>query len=476
MTIVDEAKKLEKIEDFYSQAREILNIVNDNIKGFHYVNGYNLLEYDEESEQRDITIYGHSRIAEVNARKKQLIIELSRAGEYAIKYILSLKQMEDYPQQTYEEFLKKAIYSIGEKGVGNTYINQYHVDQSAVDDIKLEKEKHKLQPLHDYSYLFYILKRMYPDLSDKVYESFIMSIKSFYIEKSYFDEEIKQIMTCFPQIEWASSTNVHADIQNSYIEEYDKIRNESGDAFIRLRYIENNEDNKQYDLESVLYYINYLIFHIELIHDMNHNDIHQNISLAYSKSKFLDLAHRYVSDKISKANPKLSMIFYGQHKNEYEEEFGRVDKAFEIIGKYYNPILPSLNVSQIRVYEELSGSKMDFATIYQNIVNNVMSFEKVPQLFGKIPLLLSTENTNRILNVLRSNGMEDSNILSVDSAIFCIPYDVFSRIMEKMHHNGESLLIDNQLNENIFKYLDVERLEKGYEQNGPPPLPIRRHL
>ena len=80
----------------------------------------------------------------VAARKKQLLIQLGRVGEYALKYILLLKQMELVPDQTYEEFMNNTLYTLGEKNptqrnsTSGFYINNHHLTLDVFDDIKSE--------------------------------------------------------------------------------------------------------------------------------------------------------------------------------------------------------------------------------------------------------------------------------------------------------------------------------------------------
>ena len=146
MEIKDFEEKIKYAMDFYEQAIEINNMVHDSIRGFHYLYGYNF--YDE----RDVNNAEKKKLIE--RRRRQLLIELGRVGEYAIKYLLLMQQINNYPNQTFDEFKSKTLYSIAEKGVRNTYINQYHMDPNIINEILIAKDEHKLQPLHDYSYLF----------------------------------------------------------------------------------------------------------------------------------------------------------------------------------------------------------------------------------------------------------------------------------------------------------------------------------
>ena len=153
-------------------------MVHDSIRGFHYLYGYNLQE-GKESE-----IENPEKAKLVNKRKRQLLIELGRVGEYAIKYLLLMQQIQKYPNQSFDEFKQKTLYSMGEKGVRKTYVNQYHLDTDIVDEIIYAKEQHSMQPLHDYSYLFTILEKMYPNVVKNLQDNLLLEIKAQYCPKN----------------------------------------------------------------------------------------------------------------------------------------------------------------------------------------------------------------------------------------------------------------------------------------------------
>ena len=84
--IRDYDRKMEVVLDFYDQAQEILSMVHDDIKGFHYLYGFDLMSDEISDFTKDTYIIDIEK--KVAARKKQLLIQLGRVGEYAIKYIL----------------------------------------------------------------------------------------------------------------------------------------------------------------------------------------------------------------------------------------------------------------------------------------------------------------------------------------------------------------------------------------------------
>ena len=88
MEIRDFDQKKEYAMDFYEQAVEINQMVHDSIRGFHYLYGYNL------QKENEIKIQNPEKAKLVNKRKRQLLIELVRFGEYAIKYLMLMQQIQ----------------------------------------------------------------------------------------------------------------------------------------------------------------------------------------------------------------------------------------------------------------------------------------------------------------------------------------------------------------------------------------------
>ena len=85
MEIRDFEKKMKYAMDFYDQATEIQHMVHDSIRGFHYLYGYDLYNEREVSNPELASL--------VERRKRQLLIEMGRVGEYSIKYLLLMEQM-----------------------------------------------------------------------------------------------------------------------------------------------------------------------------------------------------------------------------------------------------------------------------------------------------------------------------------------------------------------------------------------------
>ena len=128
--IRDYDKKMEVVLDFYNQSQEILSMVHENIESFNSLYGYDLLTDKRIGESSDIFLSDEELQNKAKVRKKVLLTDLGKVGEFTLKYILLLKQMRDYPNQSFEEFNSKPIYGLADRATGNTYINQYHMDSN----------------------------------------------------------------------------------------------------------------------------------------------------------------------------------------------------------------------------------------------------------------------------------------------------------------------------------------------------------
>ena len=112
--IRDYDKKMEVVLDFYNQSQEILSMVHENIESFNSLYGYDLLTDKRIGESSDIFLSDEELQNKAKVRKKVLLTDLGKVGEFTLKYILLLKQMRDYPNQSFEEFNSKPIYGLAD--------------------------------------------------------------------------------------------------------------------------------------------------------------------------------------------------------------------------------------------------------------------------------------------------------------------------------------------------------------------------
>lgn len=450
MEIRDFEEKKKYAMDFYEQAIEINDMVHDSIRGFHYLYRYDF--YNE----RDVNNNEKQKLIE--RRRRQLLIELGRVGEYAIKYLLLMQQIHNYPNQTFEEFKNKTLYSIAEKGVRNTYINQYHIDPNIINEILIAKNEHKLQPLHDYSYLFTVLEKLFPDVTAHIYENLLFNVKSYYNEENIkLPKDLSSLIAFFSSVNFLASSELSEEIRNVYIEEYKKIMEKSGDSFTKLRYLENNIENKQYNMDEIMYLLDQLIDFINLIHNYNNDNPSNDIKIAYVKKK-------------------ISEIMLPQGLRKYDEHPGFAEKlqqseercqtTFKILDKYPN-LIETIDYSQLAIWKRFNENDTIFEDAIPNFINNLIRFkdnEKV--LLNNFPLLLPESHILETSLFLQEIGLDLSSIKKEESSILCVPIDYLRKAYDGIKDanvSAESLI------SNINKILYYQ----GIDNSSIPELPLR---
>lgn len=609
MTIVDYDKKIELALDRYDQACELLDMQHDSIRGFHYLYNFDILnmEVTEDINKR----YMFDFKTKVKDRKHQLLIELGRVGEYAIKYLLLLKQIKDYPDQSFEEFKQKALYSLADRGVGNTYINQYHMDSNIVENVRIAKDQHPLQPLHDYDYLFTMLKLLYPEIVTDIHTVLEREIKSKIMLDSNLPDELKEKFAMFPQKMYVGINDLTVEEMEQYRSEFERIIRESGDSFARLRYLENNPDNKQYDLNSILDMLDYLIDYIKLVHEINKDDIDKDIEIAYRKDKFIKEKIIQICRKVPRKN------YYEYCNEELEKEKQKIDRIFEIdriknnisllevcafdcelsteeiielskenitddelyallknninlenityfrdagisnitdiiraiLNKHYdlnkiiqygfnkeqvqllvwldvetinelkyntnvydyiinnhsvlkkfcrnynltsqvkelfkliielpeiknNPyLLELLDYDQLNILNQLLNTKLTKEEIINNIRNNCQLFAN-NEILRKLPIMLNANSNKKVYEILIQNGFDESMLASLDSTIFCIPYEIVQSVANFMKEKNIPLIVNGNISSQFYLIIERMRSKVTEEGNINRPVPLR-HL
>lgn len=456
MEIKDFEEKKEFAMDFYEQAIEINQMVHDSIRGFHYLYGYNLQEGNESE------ITNPEKVKLVNKRKRQLLIELGRVGEYAIKYLLLVQQIHNYPNQSFDEFKKKTLYSIGEKGVRNTYINQYHLDTAILDEILYAKEQHSMQPLHDYSYLFTILEKMYPDVVKRLQENLLLEIKAQYcLENKLLTKEESSIASFFSCISLLSWLELSEDTSNAYVEDYKKIMEKSGDAFVRLRYLENNVDNKKYDLNEVMYLLDYLIDFITLTHEYNKDNPENSINGSFLKKR---IAEYILPQDIHKYDESIYCI--PRYKEDLERRKNDFRVVSEVIDRYPN-ILESIDFSQLKIWKDYSRNDINFEEVISNFIGNLIEFRDNEEvLLNNFPLLLPKKHITEIKQFMNKIGIILSTIEKRYSGVLCVPIEDLRRGYKYIENSDVSI-------ESLISGINKDRYIEGLKNSSNPKLPLR---
>lgn len=450
MEIKDFEEKKKYAMDFYEQAIEINNMVHDSIRGFHYLYGYDF--YNEKD------VNNNEKKEKIERRRRQLLIELGRVGEYAIKYLLLMQQIYKYPNQTFEEFKSKSLYSIAEKGVRNTYINQYHMDSNIVDEILISKDQHKLQPLHDYSYLFTILEKLFPNVVSNIQQNLLFNMKSYNNEENMkLPKGLISLADFFASVNFLESLELSEEVRNEYIDEYKRILEKSGDSFTKLRYLENNIENKQYNMNEIMYLLNQLIDFIVLTHSYNKDNPENDIKVAYIKKK--------ISEIIMPQGLRKYDDFPG-YEEKLQQAEDRCKTIFETLDKYPK-LIETIDYSQLAIWSRFDKTDTIYIEAIPNFINNLLKFkdnEKV--LLNDFPLLLPEKHILETTLFLQEIGLDLSSLEKEDTSILCVPIDYLKMAYEEIKGSEVSF---KSLISSVNKIL----YSQGMNNSSIPELPLR---
>ena len=373
--IVEYDEKMKDIIDFYKKAVCMMEDIDISLLGFQTKYGFHLIDDAITDKTREL----YPNIEEiVKGQKEILLIKLGFVGERIMKYILLLEQIINYPTQTLEEFKSNQIFKIGDKGNNGRDVRRfYNLNQSLIDSIILAREQHSLQPLHDYSYLYSILNVLYPNSINDINKFLELSIKRKIMIDSNLPSDLKEKYSLFPQRVYVGVNDVKPQEMEIYKREFEHIIQVSGDSFTVLRYLENNPNNKQYDVKLVLDKINYLIEYIKLIHEVNNDDITKDIEFAFIKyqcikEKTLIIIRNFALE--NKDNNKLNdELQKEKHKINQLFELDRITKSISLIEVciFYS----SLSFDEIKELadEALTDDEL-YALLYNNIKLNVVKY------------------------------------------------------------------------------------------------------
>lgn len=278
---VDKALKMQDIlSDYESALAKFENI------DFLYQSHKDKFTITEEDDEQTIT--------RKKARLNELLVDLGRVGELALKYIIKLKQLELYPNQTLEQFRKDALFK---KGQVKSLALRQHLSEEELNAL-LNYEDINNQPFHNFDYLFMIIEKLMPKQAQnfyKIIEYFMLSreIKKEPLskdERRNLEDVIFPEYTVRPMMDEEEEQAVRERIINL---RRDTIR-ESGDIFTRLRYFSNNPHDKEFDFKSIYDLMNDIIMSIKTIHECN-DDINYDPIEGYGKIMALenpDLVYR----------------------------------------------------------------------------------------------------------------------------------------------------------------------------------------
>lgn len=273
MAIDKELKMQDILSDYYSALAKF-----ENIKLLYesHKDEFVIKETDDEL-----------RISIKKAQLNELLVDLGRVGELALKYILKLKQVELYPNQTIEQFRKEALYK---KGPLKTLANRVNLNNEELAEL-LNYEDANNQPFHNFDYLFMIIEKLMKTQATNFYKIIEYSMLSREIKKEPFSKDERRN---FEDIVFPEYTVRRIDDDKEEQEVKERIINlrretikQSGDIFTRLRYFSNNPQDKEFNFENIYDLMQDIIMSIRTIHECK-DDIDYDPIEGYGKIMALE--------------------------------------------------------------------------------------------------------------------------------------------------------------------------------------------
>lgn len=370
MNIVDKEQKLISIMDYYNQAIAMTERVELALLGFKIKYGFDLISDDISQEAKEKYPDIERIVAE---QKKANLIDLGSIGERIMKYIILSNQLYLYPSQTIEEFNNFPMYKIVAADSNGRRVRNYYnlTDTEDMKKILAYRDKeHSLQPLHDYSLLYKVISILYENIIQEILQFLELNISKKVIAESNLDEDIKASFMAFPQKIMKDCNDFSEDEKRQHREEFEKIIKTSGDSFTVLRYVENNQKNKSYDIKLVLEKLKHLIEYMIMVHEMNHDDPNANIQLAINKKGCYERKGTAILKKCTLDGTPIK-----EAKEKVEEGKSKIDKIFEIDRYIANEsLLEAASLYTYLTYDELvelSKEDIEDSRLYTLLRNNI---------------------------------------------------------------------------------------------------------
>ena len=271
---------------------EVKNYMNKNYKikmenviGDYYLclgAFYNCVELYNKKDSFVINASDSEEIKKIKqAQIDDLMSNLGKVGEKALKYIIALKKIKVAPNEDLKSL--EAVYR-GDNAM-KYFAKQLGLtlDNEDIQEI-LNYRDFNNQKSHNFDYLFLVIEKLMPEQSRKIKNFILYDIQSTLMKESVikgeFDDTLNFIKAIiFPKfsIEAGFSDEEEELVSSKHrmnkkdYDVYRKIIKQSGDIFTRLRYYSNNPKDENFNLDDIFKIINYFVQYIKMIHNNDNN-------------------------------------------------------------------------------------------------------------------------------------------------------------------------------------------------------------
>lgn len=239
-------------------------------------------------------------------REEDILSNLGKVGEKALKYIIGLENLKINPnqdEQTFEALWKKP-------NTLKDFAKKHGIPETNLQFIELlnyHDDNH--QKAHNFDYWFSIINLLMKSTSKKLEKFVIYSLQTeelikyckendefkyygIYIDSDHEELSLAFRTALFPHLINLQYDNVPA-ISDDEVSKIIKLKREAiaknGDIFTRLRYASNNPSHTQFNLDEVFKTIRLFVEYISMIHENNDN-LDFDLDKTYAKKQSLKYA------------------------------------------------------------------------------------------------------------------------------------------------------------------------------------------
>ena len=236
-----------------------------------------------------------------------LMSNLGKVGEKALKYIIALQKVKISPNEDLRSL--EAVYR-GDNAM-KYFVRQLGFDLEDIDIKEIfDYKDYNNQKAHNFDYLFLIIEKLIPEQFKKIKNYILYDIQSRLMQEAIMKGEIDDSFSfiravIFPEFvieagfTWDEEEEIpyHRKFNKKDYDIYREIIKQSGDIFTRLRYYSNDPKDKEFCLEDIFRIINYFVQYIKIIHD-NDNNLDFNLNEYFAKMQAMNnLSLLYLSEE-----------------------------------------------------------------------------------------------------------------------------------------------------------------------------------
>ena len=119
--------------------------------------------------------------------RENILISLGRAGELAFKYLIKIRMIQLYPNEPYEQFVKK-VGRPSAKFIKNELADQKHVISQQDADELITFQDDNDQKGHNYSYQNLFANKLIPIIENNLKSYYIYKVQGDYIMQLILEE------------------------------------------------------------------------------------------------------------------------------------------------------------------------------------------------------------------------------------------------------------------------------------------------